>query len=237
VHPSAFELGRLLFQVHGTAVRRVLDVGSLDINGSLREVCPPGVDYIGIDLEAGKGVDRVLDDPYIYPFPTNYFDILVSTSCFEHDPMFWLTFLEMLRVTRDGGILYINAPSNGHYHTHPWDNWRFYPDASHALETWGRRSGYDAHALESFTMTRCGPWNDYVMVFSKGAIDLTRVPFLSDHAGDIRNLRKITEPGKMFFHTAETDDLRQINELNGRVDRLRAALLRLGEGSSGAQNG
>src|SRR5262249_18638544 len=148
IHPSAMQLGRLLFQVHGTHVRRVLDVGSLDINGSLRELCPPDAQYIGIDLEMGKGVDLVPEDPYCYPFPDGHFDMVVSTSAFEHDPMFWLTFLEMLRVVREGGIIYINAPSNGHYHTHPFDNWRFYPDASHALETWGRRSGYPVQAIE-----------------------------------------------------------------------------------------
>lgn len=224
MHPSAFDLGRLLFQLHGHGVRRVLDVGSLDLNGSLREVCPPGVEYVGIDLEAGKGVDRVLADPYVYPFADGHFDMMVSTSCFEHDPMFWLTFQEMLRVIRDRGIIYINAPSNGHYHTHPWDNWRFYPDASHALEMWGRRTGHDVHALESFTMTRCGPWNDYVMIFSKGAIDPARVPFLSDHIPGVMNLRKITQPDAILFRTAETDDLRHMGQLHERIAQLEAAL-------------
>lgn len=224
MHPSAFDLGRLVFQIHGRGLRRVLDVGSIDVNGSLREVCPVGVEYIGIDLEAGKGVDRVLDDPYIYPFPDGYFDVVVSTSCFEHDPMFWLTFLEMLRVTRDGGVIYINAPSNGNYHTHPWDNWRFYPDASHALEMWAHRSGYSTQAVESFVMTRCGPWNDYVMIFAKGVVTASQVPFLSDHISGVMNLRKITHPHQTLFHTVETDDLRQISELRERIARLEAAL-------------
>jgi SAM-dependent methyltransferase len=153
MHPSAMDLGRLLFSTHGVGLRRVGDIGSLDVNGSLRSLCPEGVEYIGIDLAPGKGVDLVLDDPYQYPFPDAHFDMMVSTSCFEHDPMFWLTFLEMLRVVRDDGIIYINAPSSGSYHTHPWDNWRFYPDASLAMEMWGRRSGYPVHALESFTMS------------------------------------------------------------------------------------
>jgi SAM-dependent methyltransferase len=224
MHPTAMDLGRLLFLTHNVGVRRVLDVGSLDVNGSLRDLCPPGVEYIGIDLEAGKGVDMVLDDPYQYPFPDGHFDMMVSTSCFEHDPMFWLTFLEMLRVVREHGIIYINAPSNGHYHTHPWDNWRFYPDASHALEMWGRRSGQLVHALESFTMTRCGPWNDYVMIFSKGAINPSRVDFLSDRIPGVMNLRKITCPGEILFRTAETDDLRHMAKLQARVATLEAAL-------------
>ena len=224
MHPSAFDLGRHLFQVHGNSLGRVLDVGSMNVNGSLRDVCPPIAEYIGIDLEAGKGVDLVLQDPYIYPFPDGYFNMIVSTSCFEHDPMFWLTFLEMLRVIKEGGIIYINAPSNGHYHTHPWDNWRFYPDASHALEMWGRRSGYSVHALESFIMTRSGFWNDYVMIFSKGPIDPMSTRFLSDSIPGIMNLRKISAPGEVLFRTAETDDLREISQLQDRIAKVRAAL-------------
>jgi SAM-dependent methyltransferase len=221
MHPSAMDLGRLLFETHGGGVGRVLDIGSLDVNGSLRDVCPPGIAYVGIDMEHGRGVDLVLDDPYQFPFAEGAFDMIVSSSCFEHDPMFWLTFLETLRVLREGGILYINAPANGHYHTHPLDNWRFYPDAGHALEMWGRRSGHAVHLLESFTMTRCGPWNDYVMVFTKGAVDPAGVTFLSDQIPGVTNLRKIGVP-TLLFYTAETDDLRHMAALQARVAALEA---------------
>lgn len=224
MHPSAMELGRLLFRTHGVGVRRVLDIGSIDLNGSLRDVCPSDIAYVGIDMSPGKGVDLVLDDPYQFPFADGAFDMIVSTSCFEHDPMFWLTFLEILRVTRDGGIVYINAPANGHYHTHPWDNWRFYPDAAQALQMWGRRSGHAVQLLESFTMTRCGPWNDTVMVFTKGEVDAARTGFLSDQIPGVTNLRKITHPDEMLFYTAETDDLRHMARLHARIAQLEATL-------------
>lgn len=113
-HPSAMDLGRLLFQTHVAGVRRVLDIGSRDLNGSLRDVCPPDIAYVGIDIERGKGGDMVLDDPYRYPFADGVFDMIVSTSCFEHDPMFWLTFLEILRVTWNDGIIYSNATAMRH---------------------------------------------------------------------------------------------------------------------------
>lgn len=224
MHPSAMDLGRLLFRTHGAGVRRVLDIGSIDLNGSLRDVCPSDIAYVGIDMAQGKGVDMVLDDPYQFPFANDVFDMVVSTSCFEHDPMFWLTFLETLRVVRDDGIVYINAPANGHYHTHPWDNWRFYPDAGQALEMWGRRSGHLVRLLESFTMTRCGPWNDAVMIFTKGDPDTSRIGFLSDQIPGVTNLRKASHPGELLFHTAETDDLRHMAQLRARVTELEAAL-------------
>ncbi len=221
MHPTAYDLGGMLFRRHWRpGYARILDIGALDVNGSLRDLQPAGATYVGIDLEAGKGVDMVLSDPYVYPFPDGHFDMIVSTSCFEHDPMFWLTFLEAARVLADGGVLYINAPSNGSYHTHPWDNWRFYPDASHALEMWGRRCGHAVHAVESFVMARCGPWNDYVMLFTKGDLTEYHPVFLTDEIPDATNIRRITHPDLVLRKVHDTDDMRQIAALAARVAEL-----------------
>src|SRR5438045_8769497 len=98
---------------------RILEVGCADVNGSLRGCAPPAACYVGVDLEPGCVVDLVLSDPYTYPFDADSFEAVVSSSCFEHDPMFWLTFLEMCRVVRCGGFIYLNVPSNGLFHRHP----------------------------------------------------------------------------------------------------------------------
>jgi SAM-dependent methyltransferase len=100
-----------------------------------------------------------------FPFDNESFDLAVSTSCFEHDQMFWLTFAELARVLRTGGYIYINTPSNGDYHSYPYDNWRFYPDAGLALEAWAGKLGLRLSLLESFTAPRKRDiWNDFVMV-------------------------------------------------------------------------
>jgi len=70
------------------------------------------------------------------PFDTESIDNVISTSCFEHDPCFWITFKEMCRITKPGGFIYVNAPAFGPYHKHPGDNWRFYNDAAQALAHW-----------------------------------------------------------------------------------------------------
>ena len=46
----------------------IMEIGALDINGSLRSVAPPGSIYLGLDTVGGKGVDIVIDDPYVLPF-------------------------------------------------------------------------------------------------------------------------------------------------------------------------
>jgi hypothetical protein len=48
----------------------------------------------------------------LYARPTTASVIDIGSMCFEHDPMFWVTFLETLRVLRPGGYAYLNVPSN-----------------------------------------------------------------------------------------------------------------------------
>lgn len=132
---------------------RILEVGSQDVNGGLRTYAPLHWDYVGVDLAPGPGVDHVLADAYHYPFEAESFDAVVSTSAFEHMNFFWLSFLEMLRVTRRDGYVFITAPSNVRYHGDmvPPDSWRFFGDAGSSLEAWGHMSGYPGlRRLEGF---------------------------------------------------------------------------------------
>jgi SAM-dependent methyltransferase len=146
-----------------------VDIGAQDVNGSLRAVCPPHFSYLGVDFVAGNGVDLILEDPYTLPFADRSVDIVVSSSCFEHSELFWLLYLEIIRVLKAPGLFYLNAPSNGELHRYPLDCWRFYPDSARALVTWAKRNGYPVDLLESYTSKQIGDvWNDFVAVFLKG---------------------------------------------------------------------
>lgn len=76
---------------------KVLDVGSLDINGSCRPFFADGI-YTGIDLGEGEGVDVVADGAD-YDMPDNYYDVTLSTDCFEHNPFWVETFENMHRMS------------------------------------------------------------------------------------------------------------------------------------------
>ena len=89
-----------------------------------------------MDLEKGPNVNIVLDNPYKIPLEENSVDVVISTSCFEHNEMFWLTFNEIQRILKSNGLFYLNAPSNGPYHAFPVDCYRFYPDSGEALAKW-----------------------------------------------------------------------------------------------------
>ena len=179
MHDTALENGRQFFATYlaDGVGKEIIDLGSQDVNGSLRSVAPPGSKYVGVDFENGKGVDVILTDPYILPFEDGSVDVVVSSSCFEHSEFFWLIFLEVMRILKPAGLFYLNVPSNGPFHRYPVDCWRFYPDSGRALVKWAQRNGIPAALLESYTSTQIGDqWNDFVAVFIKEESLLARYP-------------------------------------------------------------
>ena len=103
MHDTAYELGGLFYATYVQPGSCILDIGSMNVNGTLRDFRPADSRYVGVDLEAGNGVDVVVSQVSRLPFKTGAFDIVTSTSAFEHDGLFWVTFLEMCRVLRSGG--------------------------------------------------------------------------------------------------------------------------------------
>ena len=66
--------------------KKVLEVGSLDINGSVRKFFTD-CDYTGIDVGEGKGVDIVVNSGHEYDGEDKSFDITISCECFETQPL------------------------------------------------------------------------------------------------------------------------------------------------------
>lgn len=158
MHNSALRTATLFFNnycIQKDVCPLICEIGSQIIRTTapttLRDVSPKNSLYVGLDFEEGEGVDIILSNPYKYPFNDNTFDFVVTSSCFEHSEMFWLSFLESMRILKPSGVMYCNAPStNMPYHKHPVDCWRFYPDSGKALETWGKYNGLNLKLLESY---------------------------------------------------------------------------------------
>lgn len=166
MHPSAMEGAREFFLKYSREFSEptIVEIGSQDVNGSLREVAPPSK-YVGLDFQSANGVDIVLEDAYHFPLEDEFADIVITSSCFEHSEMFWLTFLEGVRILKPNGLFYINAPSRGQYHAYPVDCWRFYPDADKALKTWAKHNGYDLNV--EYSKIQEGHWGDFIVVYRK----------------------------------------------------------------------
>ena len=148
---------------------KLIEIGSLSVNSNIKKSLEDNMEYIGIDIVKGKNVDVVLDDPYKFPFEDKSVDVVISISNFEHIEFFWLTYLEILRVLKNDGLFFLNAPSNSKYHRHETDNWRFYPDSSISLQKWGEYNNFEPQVLEHYTNWEKGRdiWNDYVSITVK----------------------------------------------------------------------
>jgi SAM-dependent methyltransferase len=109
---------------------RVLEVGSADINGSVR----PGIEralsprsYLGLDIAPGPGVDIVCPGG-VESFPgEDQFDLVVSCEMLEHAERWEAAFRAMVRLLRPGGVLLLTARGPGFPRHNPPDFWRFTP--------------------------------------------------------------------------------------------------------------
>jgi len=167
MHDSAARIGKLFFDTYSENFTQnqevkpiVVEVGCGSDETLKNKAIEMGFDYQGVD----QVHTDTTEDIYRLPFEDGSVDIVVSSSCFEHDCFFWLTYLEIMRILKPKGLFYLNAPSTGGYHQHPIDCFRYYPDAGFALEKWGRKNRMDVKLLYTNT-DRTESWNDYVAVF------------------------------------------------------------------------
>jgi SAM-dependent methyltransferase len=104
----------------------VLDVGSYDVNGNVRDLFSPGR-YTGLDMRAGPNVDIVADAERL-PFADGLFGCVTCLETLEHCRRPWLVVAELRRVLRPGGVLILTVPSIGFpLHEYPSDYWRVTP--------------------------------------------------------------------------------------------------------------
>ena len=109
--------------------KRVIEVGSYDVNGSLRSLVESyyPAEYIGVDIAKGPGVDVIgKAEDILERFGKESFDIVISTELLEH-VLDWRESIHNIKnICKAGGIILITTASYGcPYHGHPYDFWRY----------------------------------------------------------------------------------------------------------------
>ena len=114
------------------AGRRVIEVGSYDLNGSLRPVVEQWgpAQYLGVDIQEGPGVDLVCPAEEVAErLGEGGFDIVISTEMLEHVRDWRRVISNLKRLCKPEGILLVTTRSFGFgYHAYPYDFWRFEPE-------------------------------------------------------------------------------------------------------------
>jgi hypothetical protein len=135
---------------------RILDVGSLDVNGNNRYLFT-SCDYTGIDVADGPNVDHSC--PGSEWKPRIKYDTIISTECFEHD-MHWNETLQniCLNLLKSGGLFLFTCATTGR--------------SEHGTR---RTTPQDSPLTSAFD----GDWSDYYMNLTESdireAIDLEAI--------------------------------------------------------------
>ena len=83
MHKAAFQyIAQALRPNGGIEGKRILEIGSRNLNGSPRALCAGAAAYIGIDRVSGRDVDIVCDAA-VYE-PVELFDIVLCAEALEH---------------------------------------------------------------------------------------------------------------------------------------------------------
>ena len=154
---------------------KILDVGAYDVNGCYKEIfTSKGHDYVGLDMEEGPNVDITPQSAYVWDeIEEGKYDVVISGQALEHIEFFWVTFEEIIRVTKKEGLICIIAPKGFEEHRYPVDCWRFLTDGMIAIAR--------LYMLEIIhTHTNCAPSIDEKEWYSKDCADsmlIARKPY------------------------------------------------------------
>lgn len=115
------ELGR---EVEAPAV---LELGSRNVSGITRQdVFAHRSKYVGFDIHPGEGVDVVGDCHRLSSYLAGEeFDLVYTVSVFEHLMFPWKVVLELNKVMKTGGYIFVSTHPAWPAHELPWDFYRY----------------------------------------------------------------------------------------------------------------
>lgn len=128
-HSSCFMFGCINLSKEEVKGKKVLEIGSRNINGSLRpyvESLEPK-SYVGIDIIDGPGVDKICGvEELVDTLGEQEFNIIIATELIEHVQDWRTAIHNIKKICNLNGIIIITTRSIGFpIHGFPNDFWRF----------------------------------------------------------------------------------------------------------------
>lgn len=81
--------------------------------------------YIGLDMQAGPGVDKIINAENMSERLKDQFDLVICIDTLEHVKHPWLVIEEIYKVLKPGGLAYFAVPFRFGIHDYPSDYYRY----------------------------------------------------------------------------------------------------------------
>jgi SAM-dependent methyltransferase len=107
---------------------RILEIGSREVTGqSSARTKFSQANYIGFDFYPGNNVDVVGDAHKLSSYfeGEERFDIIYSSACFEHFAMPWIVAIEIAKLLKIGGVVFVETHFSFSSHERPWHFFQF----------------------------------------------------------------------------------------------------------------
>lgn len=139
------------------------------------------------------------------PFPSNFFDTIISTECFEHDPEYIQSFLKIYDMLKTGGIFIFTCASTGREEhgtrrTSPYDSYGTIGNLNDMQDYYKNLTIQDIQQIQNLDNV-FSIWDSYYNILSK---DLYFIGIKKEN-NSIQSLPKYQENG--VNHTTYMDTL------------------------------
>jgi len=131
--PSPLIVGHLNWKRHLISIgnepgRKILEIGSREVVGpsNARQEFARA-EYVGFDFYPGNNVDVIGDAHKLSSYFEEgaKFDIIYSSACFEHFALPWIVALEIAKLLKVGGLVFVETHFSFSSHERPWNFFQF----------------------------------------------------------------------------------------------------------------